>query len=135
MLPIFPGELDAIRATQVASMQDRCVILVATVITDRYGKPVKATYASGPEIPCGFRQGGQAGAGTDEVMEGTEVVTVDAVLRLPIDTVIASIDRVVVTKRAGVVMLLQAYGVLGQPARGPTALVVELELVTDGSQL
>lgn len=114
-------------------MQDRCVILVATIIPNRYGKPVKTTYASGPEIWCGFRQGGQASAGTSEVMEGTEVVTADAVLRLPIDTVITSIDRVAVTKRANVPVPLQAYGVLGQPARGPTALVVELELVTDGS--
>ena len=133
MLPLFPGELSAPRETQVAAMQDRCVILTATITTDRYGKPVKTTYASGPEIPCGFRQGGQAGAGTDEVMEGTEVVTADAVLRLPIGTVITSSDRVALTKRADAPVPPQAYGVLGQPARGSTALVVELELITDGS--
>jgi len=134
MLPMFPAELPPLQTTQESAMQDQCIILVATITTDRYGKPVKTTYASGPEIPCGFRQGGQAGAGTDEVMEGTEVVTADAVVRLPIATVITSIDRVVVTTRASVAVPLQAYGVLGQPARGPTALVVELELITDGSQ-
>jgi hypothetical protein len=133
MLPLFTGELATFQGTQESAMHDTCVILTATVTTDRYGKPVKTTYAAGPEIPCGFRQGGQAGAGTNEVMAETEVVTADAVLRLAVDTVITSRDRVVVTHRYGVAVPLQAYGVLGQPARGPSALLVELELVTDGS--
>jgi hypothetical protein len=134
MLPLFTGELATFQGTQAAAMHDTCVILTSVITTNRYGKPVE-TFTTGPAIPCGFRQGGQASAGTNEVMEGTEVVTADAVLRLPITTTITSRDRVAVTHRYGVAVPLQAYGVLGQPARGPSALVVELELITDGSAL
>jgi hypothetical protein len=132
MLPLFTGELATFQGTQESAMHDTCVILTSVITTNRYGKPVE-TFTTGPEILCGFRQGGQASAGTNEVMTETEVVTADAVLRLPITTVITSRDRVAVTHRYGVAVTLQAYGVLGQPARGPSALVVELELITDGS--
>jgi hypothetical protein len=133
MLPLFTGELETFQGTQESAMHDTCVILTSTITTDRYGKPVE-TFASGPPIPCGFRQGGQTGAGTDEVMQETEVVTADAVLRLAITTIITPRDRIVVTHRYGVAVPLEAYTVLGQPARGSSALVVKLELVTDGSE-
>lgn len=129
MLPFSVSEPESFQDTQESAMHDTCHILTATAtVASRYGKKV-VSYAPGLPSPCGFQQG----AGTNEVLDGANVVLVDAILRLPINTRITSIDRVRVTYRYGVAISPETYSVIGQPARGPSALVVKLERVTDGS--
>jgi hypothetical protein len=67
-------------------------------------------------------------------MDGTEVVLTDAVLRLPIDSVVTNVDRVQVTHRYGEMLLTPwTFAVIGMPRRGPSGLLLNLRLVTFGA--
>lgn len=126
------GELTGLQNTQSAAMQDTCIHLEWSSTPDDYGNPAESwtprlTYACGLTPPRGTE-----GMGKHQ----TEVTMKQPALRLPIDAdgVIGNLDRVQITKRHGVTLSSPiTYDVVGLPARGPSGLVAQLELVTDGS--
>lgn len=87
------------------------------------------TYGDG--IPCGFKP-----AGHGEVLDGSAAPIFMATLRLPVGVSIGSADRVEITHRHGDALdPTQVYAVEGAPARGPSATVLQLKLITGNSTL
>ena len=125
-------ELARMQATQESAMQDECQILsYAEAGKDKYGYP-NAEWPAGLVSQCGFDP-----TASKEVMDKTEVAITDARLRLPLSLYgsIDNRDRVRITERFGKVLAEQTvYEIIGEPERGPSGLVLNLKLVTDGSQ-
>ena len=124
-------DLAFMRDVQEYVMQDTCVIWKYTELDpDIYGN-VQHQYEEGDSSDCGFDP-----TASKEVMEGTQVAVTDAVVRLPISLhgSIDQHDRVQITHRFGVALDTPvAYELIGLPERGPSGLVVNLRLITDGS--
>lgn len=122
-------ELAGFQSTAEGSFFDSCKLGTATAAS--FGSdPGSASYSYGDEIACGFAYGGQ-----NEVKDGSQAPIYDATLRLPIDTTIANIDRVQVTQRHGVAITPEYYTIEGKPSRGPSAIVLNLKLITGVSAL
>ncbi len=106
-------------------MMDVCDLLehVETDRKDEYGKPVEIWVAR-----CGMACGLDLRSSGE--VRNAEADLWDASLRLPIDTEVGRVDRVVITHRFGVLleepMLFQAEG---EALRGPSGLVVRLKNV------
>lgn len=114
------------RRTQEGAMMDTCVIMAfADGAINDYGNPSNV-YTDGSPTICGYKP-----TGTREVQQGNETVLIDAELRLPIATVIKPTDQVRLIKRFGESITALTFAVVGQPARGPSGLVVKLARVTD----
>lgn len=124
------GQLARMQAAAVASMWDTCVRLVYSGSQqDDYGRDIAVYTPQSPALVCGFNATAHR-----EVMVDSQVALTDAVVRLPIDTVLSNLDRIRITHRHGVALTDAVdYEILGEPARGPSGLVVLLRLVTDGS--
>lgn len=119
-------ELERMQGVQEGAMQDTCIILQYAAGSGDYGYG-QPTYTTGATVACGLNHKAR------EVMQDTQVVLTDAVLRLPIDTAVDNLDRVKVTKRYGMAITPETYEILGQPDRGPSGLVLNLRRVSDGS--
>lgn len=121
------SELSGFRRTQAAAMMDTCTILShSSGAANAYGKPADS-YVEGVPGPCGYKP-----RSIREVQQGNETVVIDAELRLPIGTVIKSTDRIRLIKRYGETLATPLlFAVAGQPAQGPSGLVVSLRRVTD----
>lgn len=121
-------ELERLQGTQEGAMQDTCLVLVYVSMTDKYGLP-KPVYGDGYEVACGLelvRPNERQGRG--------EVPVIEARLRLAWDSVIDERDRVKVTHRFGVELASpQTFEIVGPVVRGPSGLVLNLRVVTDGS--
>lgn len=121
-------ELADMQAAQEAHMMDTCVIGRFTEgSTDIYGSAVP-TWPEDDAISCGFMV-----LSVDEELGATRTPVGDAQVRLPIGTTLDPRDRIKVTHRHGVAVTAQAYALVGDPKRGPSGLVVNLERVSDGS--
>lgn len=129
MNPLSARELACMRAQQVSSLFDTCVrMLYSESGRDRYNKPI-AAYAAQAAQACGFNATAHR-----EVMDGAQVVISDAVLRLAITATVDRRDRFKITHRHGEALAAPpTYEIIGDPARGPSGLVLLLRLVTDGS--
>ena len=97
-------ELERMQATQVSAMMDTCIMLPVDESSSPDGQVVKSypdpdsPYLE--EVACGLEM--QAG---NELMRATmTVVKWDAVLRLPLGTVLGTRDRVAITARLGEVL-------------------------------
>lgn len=110
-------------------MMDTAVRLVYRVTgANEYGMAIKA-WAEDEELACGYNA-----TAIKQVMDGTRVTLTDARLRLPIGTTLDSLDRFRITKRLGEILAdPPTYEILGEPRQGPSGLLVDLRLVTDGS--
>lgn len=127
MQPFSSDELSGLQVAQEAAMMDTCIVTRrSTNSIDPYGMP-QATWTDGSPIACGLNA-----SANREVMDGAQVVVTDAVLRLPIDTVIGAEDRVTVTRRFGVALATPLYfELIGEPMRGPSGLRVNLRTRTN----
>jgi hypothetical protein len=125
------GELEAMQSTQQVAMQDQAQLLErSSASDDDYGLPVE-TFTAGTLYDCGLDP-----SAMDEGMDETEVVMMDAKLRLPLSAQddLDNVDRIKITKRFGVTLTAQpVYEIVGDPERGPSGLVLNLKLLTDGS--
>lgn len=121
------NELARMRATQESAMMDTCVRLQRSeAAADDYGRP-QPVYSEAETLSCGFDP-----SKSKEVMDGTQVVLTDAVLRLPIGTEISNLDRIKITHRHGEALTnAPVYAIVGEPLRGPSGLVLNLRLVAD----
>jgi len=118
-------ELTAMQETQDSAMMDLCDLLTLfqTDRVDEYGHPVME-WITREKVICGLdmRESGE--------VRNAEANLWDARLRLPINTLIGRVDRVVITQRFGVMLdtpLL--YQVEGEAERGPSGLVLRLRNV------
>lgn len=127
MRPLVPVELSRMRNTQTAAMFDTCIVHRRSMgVVDALGTP-GAIYTAGEPERCGYKP-----SSTREANQDGQVVIVDAVLRMGIGTVIGNLDRVEITHRFSSELAVKPlYSVIGQPALGPSGLVINLALVTD----
>jgi hypothetical protein len=123
------GELDGMRATQDSAMMDTCILGERVELSrDVYGMPVVG-WSWGDPVICGLNPVKHV-----EIMDGTEVVLTDAMLRLPIDTVITHVDRVQITHRYGEALIMPwVFACIGMPRRGPSGLLLNLRMITFGA--
>lgn len=124
-------ELDRMQGAQEDAMMDTCQIKrrMETGV-DQYGYPI-TTYIIVYDGKCGFDA-----SPSKEVMAGTQVSIIDAVMRLPLDTLddFDNLDRIKATYRFGEeVDEPHTFEIVGIPERGPSGLVLNLRVVTDGS--
>lgn len=120
------AELTALEGAQEAHMMDICTIGVYHAVPDSYGIPTPTYTASSPVI-CGLDENARL-----EVQSRGEVVMVDAVLRLPIGTVVDSRDRITITHRFGSELTVKpVYNIIGAPRRGASGLLLNLAIVTE----
>jgi hypothetical protein len=117
------------RAAQEAVMMDACVRLAyGAPTTDTYNLP-ESQYTPQSPIACGFDP-----TASKEVMSEGQVVVTDGQMRLPVGTTVDSRDRFQVTHRHGEALASPpTFELIGDPERGPSGLVLNLRLVTDGS--
>jgi hypothetical protein len=122
-------ELSRLAGTQTGAMQDICRILAYSAVSSDYGPATgQATYTAGSPVVCGYNPKPK------EVQGDGQVMMTDGTLRLPSGTTISHLDRIRLTHRYGVALSpVETFEVLGQPARGPSGLVVYLRMVTDGT--
>lgn len=125
---IEAAEIALLRSEAEASMRDKCRIGTATRAAGNNPTKETWTYAV-TEIACGFDA-----SKSREVQDGSRATLTDAVVRLPIATVITGKNRVRVTERNGT-DVSEDYAVVGEPRRGLTSLVVGLRRITGGSTL
>lgn len=130
MNPLSTAELELMRQHQVASLFDQCQRLrFEPGLSTKTGKPVRRWFDDWVSA-CGFEQGAR-----EEVQGEAETVFTDAKLRLPIDVEIDRRDRIKMLKRHGEdVETYQMFEIVGEPRRGPSGLIVDLALVTDGTE-
>jgi len=122
------GELDELRAVQEAHMLDTCLIAEPTKTTDIYNVPVEAwAWTTAEESVCGFDA-----SPSQELLN--QVPSSEAVVRLPVETVISHQARIRIMKRFGETQAAPlTFEVIGAPRLGPSGLLVWLKKVTDGS--
>lgn len=125
MRVVSAGEIARMRSTAAETFLDSCRLGDPT--SSSWGSdPGSDSYAYGAEIPCGFDM-----APAGEAAEGSQAPVVDALLRLPVGTVVSGKHRVRITKRHGEALSPpQDYTVDGEPDRGVSALVLKLQAVT-----
>ena len=123
-------ELTRMRATQDSAMQDTCRIGAYTSADDAYNLP-SVTYVYGDLVVCGLdlmRPNEQHASG--------EVPVIDAILRLPLATVIDERDRIRIEQRYNEELTTPlVFEIEGPVDRGPSGLRLDLRQVDDGSGL
>ena len=120
------AELTALETDQEAHMMDICTIGAYHAVQDGYGIPTP-TYTAGNPTICGLNENVR-----QEVQSRGEVVMVDAVLRLPVGTVIDSRDSITITHRLGSELAFKpVYNIIGSPGTGASGLLLNLALVTE----
>lgn len=110
-------------------MMDICVIQTFTETPDSVGQLIR-TWSDGDPLMCGFDPTG--GSETRSVDKTT--VKADATIRLPIDTAVAATYRIKVIMRYGEAIEPIVYGILEEPERGPSGLVLRLERVVPAGE-
>ena len=116
-------------STQEDAMMDTCQHLQRFTEVDDYNN-AKPTYIAAESYSCGLDEAPK----DREAMDGTQVVMMDAKLRMSIDVdgVIANVDRLRITHRFGVALTTpRDYEIIGAPRRGPSGLIFALRKVTD----
>jgi len=121
------ADLAGMRATQIAAMGDTCTVHKWAPTVDNYGTEIPA-YTDTTGVACGLDVTGGMGSSEQRRPDGT-ITTISAALRLSLDdgAGLTEEDRVTVTHRHGELLTpALAYGIDGQPQRGPTGYVVRL---------
>ena len=120
------ADLAGMRTTQMAAMQDTCTLRKWAPTVDNYGTEIPA-YTDTPGVDCGLDV--SAAGGREQRRPDGTIVIIAATLRLSLDdgAGLTEEDRVTVTHRHDELLTpALAYGIDGQPQRGPTGYVVRL---------
>lgn len=129
-------DLASMQETQEESFMDECYRLVYTPgATGNYGKKGVSYVQESTALSCavGYLKAGSYGAGVASA-EGMDQVSLHSTyVRLPLDTTINHKDRIKVTSRLGSAITPVTYEIVGEIRRGPTALIMDVQKVTDGS--
>ena len=120
-------ELTAMRDVQTGAMMDTCTLHKWAPTVDDYGTEIPA-YTDTAGVDCGLDVTGGVGSNERRRPDGT-ITTIGATLRLSLDdgAGLTEEDRITVTHRNGELLApALAYGIDGQPQRGPTGYVLRL---------
>jgi len=120
------NELTRMQETQNGAMQDTCIILDYSSVSNDWGNPTQSYILRTSAISCGFEP-----VKTSETHGSGEVPLFDARLRLPINTTIDAIDRIRITHRYGVSIDNQDYSIVGPVKRGPSGLVLNIKKIEE----
>lgn len=123
-----PGELTAMRDVQTGAMMDTCTLRKWAPTTDNYGTEIPA-YTETTGVACGLDVSGGGTGGSEQRRPDGTITTISAALRLSLDdgAGLTEEDKVTVTHRNGELLTpALAYGIDGQPQRGPTGYVLRL---------
>lgn len=131
MRPISTAETARMRAASNGSMRDTCKLGVLTETAD--GAYTNASVSWGATIACGLQAVTSAtGSGGSEAND-SQTPTNQAVLRLPVGTVVDQTSRVRVYSKAGFALPTpQEYAVIGAPQYGSAHIVLNLRAITAG---
>lgn len=121
------ADLARMRAAQAETYFDTCRICsYSEGAANGWGHRTSAWPLS-DAIACGFDPGGAR-----EVLGEAQIAMRPATLRLPLDTDVQAHDRIQITHRHGSALSEPVYyAIIGTPERGPSGLVLKLELVPD----
>jgi len=118
-------ELSRMRASAEETMNDLCIISrYLPDEADAFNVRKDNWEDDAEEVICGFKI-----AQNKEAMEGSEVVMIDAELRLPYDVEFGRRDKVRLTYRLGEFVAVadqQTFRIVGQPIHGHAAVVLKL---------
>jgi hypothetical protein len=124
-------DMQQMQAAQEASMPDECQLLRRTDgAVDAYGVPAPA-YAVAATVKCGLSHSQVNSEAGGRERRGTQVPIEIRRLRLPADTSVSNIDRVSITRRFGASITPVLYEIVGDPQRGPSGLLVQIQKVTE----
>ena len=113
------------RIVQTGAMMDICTLRKWAPTTDNYGTEIPG-YTDTANVACGLDV--TAGGRESRRLNGT-IVVISATLRLSLDdgAGLTEEDKVTVTHRNSELLTpALAYGIDGQPQRGPTGYVLRL---------
>ena len=117
------ADLVTMRAAQTQSLQDTCVVQTWSAAADTHGQLI-ASYADGAAIVCRF----VPSSGAEAQRPDSTIVTMPAMVRLPLGTVFTTKDRIKVTKiLAETLSTPLVFGIDDAGTIGPTALTVRLK--------
>lgn len=119
------NELADMRTAQTAHMMDTGYRMVHSQTYDAYNEPVHTYTRSSVSTACGLEM--KSGSETDK--ETMTLINYDAILRLPVNTVINYQDRFEVTKRYGETITALVYDVISPVQRGPSGIRVLLKRI------
>lgn len=125
------GVIRRLKQINDRALMDRCVWLkFVPGAVDGYGLDKPESFQEwGDELECLFRKGKPG-----EAMEQAEVATATGQLRLAKGTGIEARDRIRLTQLHGEDLAEpQTYKIVGEPRETYVGLVLNLELITDGS--
>lgn len=121
-----PNELEAMRQTQDDHMMDTCVIYrVKEKVKDKRGT-YSFIFEEGQESICGLKMSPVSLS----IGENMQTADIDAVLRLPLGTVVNPDDEIVITKRFGEEVPPRRYRVERCPNDGPSGSRAYLKVRT-----
>jgi hypothetical protein len=118
-------ELAGMRSVQTGAMMDTCTLRKWAPTVDNYGTENEG-YTDTAGVDCGLDV--TAGGREQRRPDGT-IVVISATLRLSLEDGVGLTeeDRITVTHRNGELLApALAYGIDGQPQRGPTGYVLRL---------
>lgn len=118
-------ELSKMRDTQELYMQDTGRRLVYSRTINDFGEPIASYTASTATTACGLEM--KSGEETDK--STMTLVKYDAILRLPITTIIDPKDHWRIEKRYGENITAQEYEIVSPIQRGPSGIRVLLKRV------
>lgn len=120
-------EMTEMRADQAGHYNDTCKILVWSAGTAESYGATPDVYTAGSAMACGVEMTG----GKEQTRADGTLTVIDAVVRMPLATIVTVKDRIQITKRHGVTLATAlTFSVVGQPKWGPSALVIDLQSVT-----
>jgi hypothetical protein len=126
-MPIFnAADLVRMRATQVAHMQDECVIGRFSITPNSMNEQVRTiTYELTPTT-CGL----DMRTGIERHSAQFTTLTYDASVRLPITVTVDKKDQIKITKRFGETLAVPLiYEIVGPIQRGPSGIRLLLKKV------
>lgn len=124
------GTIQGLRQLNDQALMDQCTRLKFTAGTaNAYGLDSPETYDVAETLACLFRK-----VQPGEAMEQAEVPTRGGQIRLERGTTITARDRIRLTRLHGEELeTAQTYRIVGEPQITYVGVVLEVELVTDGS--
>ena len=117
-------ELDRFRTTQDSAMMDIGVIQTFTEAADTFGQMIR-TWTDGDPLEMGI----DTRPGSENRSDEMTIVKEDATARLPIDTTVEIRDRIKVIMRHGEAIEPIIFGILEEPRRGPSGILLRLQRV------
>ncbi len=128
---VHPGRTISLRQFWDGTLLDLCRIAAYSSTPDAFNQETASYVVDPDQTACEFNP-----LKTVEAQEGGVVVITEAQLRLPAGTTIAGNDRILLTRHSGVTLNpAPNYEIVGEPKRALAGLVLELRLVTDGSDV